>query len=124
MEKTIKISEVSASNELSKSCSKEGELVIPGAILDCSWGWGMTNVNFYEVIKRTEKFVTLQKIGKIKFSSPEAGGWYGYCTADSSINIGKPFRKKIDKNGHVKFHDIRSYASYWNGSPLSFNDLD
>ena len=35
--------------------------VTVGTIFSESWGWEQTNVNFYEVVSRTEKMVTIRE---------------------------------------------------------------
>lgn len=83
-------------------------------ILYCSWGYEQTNIDFYIIIERKGQFVTLQEISQDKsYSNYDQGT----CTADPSIKIGEPFRKKISKYGHIKLNTY-SVCSLWDGKPM------
>lgn len=91
-----------------------------GKILQSSWGYEQTNVDFYKIVKRTAKSVLLQEIGKIK---TESGNMSGEAVPDISIEIGKPFRRKLLIHGdsilgcHFEYGTIRA----WEGRPAYYS---
>jgi len=89
-----------------------------GDILDSTWGYEQTNVDFYEVVDATEKTVILQKIG----SKEERRKEWGHYDAmpDTKQKVGKPFRRKADGT----WVSINSYAGArkWKGKPVDGTD--
>jgi hypothetical protein len=85
-------------------------------ILECSWGYDQTNVDFYEVINATKSFVTVQKIGTKE--TAEVGFMTTYATPDTSIRK-EIIRRKIKNYGSGEFVQPEYYssASIWDGSP-------
>jgi len=84
-----------------------------GDILVSSWGYDQTNIDYYQVIERTAKMATIQKICKEFLDS-------GYPSEDKVIPlkdsfVGKPKKKKIGTYGIT----ISSFetASLWDGKP-------
>lgn len=84
-----------------------------GDILVSSWGYDQTNIDYYQVIERTAKMATIQKICKEFLDS-------GYPSEDKVIPlkdafVGKPKKKKIGTYGIT----LSSYetASLWDGKP-------
>ena len=84
-----------------------------GDILVSSWGYDQTNIDYYQVIERTAKMATIQKICKEFLDA-------GYPSEDKVIPlkdafVGKPKKKKIGTYGIT----ISSFetASLWDGKP-------
>ena len=84
-----------------------------GDILISSWGYDQTNVDYYQVIERTAKMATIQKIGKEYLDS-------GYPSEEKVMPVkdafvGKPKKKKVGTYGI----NLNSYAtaSLWDGKP-------
>ena len=84
-----------------------------GDILVSSWGYDQTNIDYYQVIERTAKMATIQKIGKECLDS-------GYPSEEKVMPakdafVGKPKKKKVGTYGIT----ISSYetASLWDGKP-------
>lgn len=86
-----------------------------GDILDSLWGYEQTNVDFYQVIAKTAKTITIQKIRQNR----EDTGWLqGICTprpndfAKDSI----PLTRHVSSN----YINLESYsgASLWDGKPV------
>ncbi len=95
----------------------------PGMILECSWGWEQTNVDFFEVMARTDdgSFVTLKQLqsdlvqdgpnGPMSGHRTPRAGWY----ADAKV-----IRRKVKKAGDgTLFVGISKYqlAYAWDGRP-------
>lgn len=85
-------------------------------ILECSWGYDQTNVDFYKVLKVKNGWATVQAIG----TSEESDG--GFMTGMATPNLsktGRTFRRKIHNWGNGDAIGISSYssASIWDGKP-------
>ncbi len=86
-----------------------------GDILYSNWGYDQTNIDFYQVLKRTAKQVTLRRLenrvvrGKGKPTE--------YVTPVANSFTGKPLRRKLNEyRGEViiRIHNY-SYAHPWDG---------
>lgn len=97
----------------------------PGTILECSWGYDQTNIDWYQVVKRTVSAkgtvtVTLQPMT----SDKQATDQYmdrGQCVPGHVIEGAKTFRRKVHVwNGEERGVSINSYswAGRWNGQPV------
>jgi hypothetical protein len=102
---------------------------LEGKILVDSWGYSMTIVDYYKVVKDTGKTLQVQEIGtKIL----DGGGMCGTCVLDENIvRDEKLYRvyKRIDSNGNgylVSSLDksSRHYLDIWDGQPNNYNKLD
>ncbi|GAC1503641.1 MAG: hypothetical protein NVS1B10_08770 [Candidatus Saccharimonadales bacterium] len=85
-------------------------------ILECSWGYEQTNVDFYEVIKVTKNFITVQRIG----TSEEATNGFMTSLATPNRVIRKEIiRRKVHNYGAGEFikPEYYSSASVWDGTP-------
>jgi len=97
-----------------------------GDVLVSKWGYDQTNVDFYLVLKRTNKMVTLQQIGSKPAAQKPAG--MPFMTArvipDQSKTEGKPFSRKVqatywrNDSDNEEYAAIQSYAHayVWNGA--------
>lgn len=76
------------------------------------WGCEQTNVTFYEVIKRTEKTITLLEVRSIDIKTGDMSH-RSYPSATPAYNA-VPRRYKIQEDGSVR---IRSFerARIWDG---------
>lgn len=92
----------------------------PGAILECSWGYDQTNVDYYVVIKRTTSpkgTVTLTLASLATGPSVETGFMAGRCEPGTRVSE-KTFRRKLHSwDGVEKGVSINSYswAGLWDG---------
>lgn len=69
-----------------------------GQILSCSWGYSMTIVNFFVVIRRTEKTVWIQPIGRSVKNDNGMGN--GTAMPDMELNATGPVQRfKIQTGG-------------------------
>ncbi len=98
------------------------EDLTPGLILECTWGWSMTIVDFYRVVGRWGKaHVTLEKLGK---KIVKGDGMVGECVPDTEKvvdHITNVFYSK--KYGALKLSD-HQILSIWNGRPCYHNHMD
>jgi hypothetical protein len=84
-----------------------------GDILVSSWGYGQTNIDYYEVIKVTASTISIRELECD--ITPN-----GFMCGDSAPRLGQyrsdEIKTKRPKNGCVR---ISSYASacLWNGQP-------
>jgi|TARA_R110002020_G_scaffold417866_1_gene627120 hypothetical protein len=84
-----------------------------GDVLVSSWGYDQTNIDFYQIVKKTKSMVTIQKIGKeyldTKFASEEL------VKPVKNAFIGKEIKKKVGAYGV----SLNTYAdaSLWDGQP-------
>ena len=77
--------------------------VTVGTIFSESWGWEQTNVNFYEVVSRTEKMVTIREIGQ-KTVKEEPVADKGKFISDETC------RKKIKGGGKHIYLEMTSFS--------------
>jgi hypothetical protein len=99
------------------------QIYVPGAILEYSWGYDQTNIDYYKVLKRTGQFVTVVEVGKVKTQSPQ-NFMVGTCVPQPDNVIGKPFRRKVHVHQGVETGiSIESYGwcKLWDGEPSSWS---
>ena len=83
--------------------------VTVGTIFSESWGWEQTNVNFYEVVSRTEKMVTIREIGQKTVKEETAMS--SYVVADKGNFISDEIcRKKIKGGGKHIYLEMTSFS--------------
>ena len=96
-------------------------------IMYFTWGYDMTNVDFYEVITETPKTALVEKIGAIETTT---GYLCGTSVPDVEKRTGKTFRVcKRSFNGEEYYasrFDFGSvkYPRLWGGQPVGFNHCD
>lgn len=64
-----------------------------GDVFACSWGYDQTNVDFYQVVKRSPKTVTLREIEKTQ--TGETGFMSGEVRPVLNAFIGDPLRRNL-----------------------------
>lgn len=93
----------------------------------CSWGLTMTIVDFYGVIKETEKQIVLRKL---ESKCVEDCGFYAgkvVPTNEPYEYMGEPEDVRcVKKDGGVYDRKSGFYKSYkkWDGKPVYFNKCD
>lgn len=98
----------------------------PGAILEFSWGYDQTNIDYFMVTKRTTSpkgVVTLTLIPVGYAAREETGFLSGRCTPGEPKWDAKPIRRKLHAwDGNERGVAIRSYGwcSLWDGKPSSW----
>ena len=85
-----------------------------GDILNSSWGYDQTNVDFYEVVGVTDKSVRLEKIGNRTIDDQGAGGLS--VVPDTAHRSGNVMLKRVSEGGWVRLSSF-SGASKWSGRP-------
>jgi hypothetical protein len=95
----------------------ESQKIEQGSILKSSWGYDQTNIDFFEVVKVSNGWATIQKIGSSYFE--DAGFLSETVMPAIDYKIGKPFRRKIHAFSSGDYVGITSYSggSVWNGKP-------
>lgn len=93
-----------------------------GAILEYSWGYDQTNIDFFVIVKRTESpKATWLTLLPIKYGTNTETAWLqGNCTPGEVVTTAKPIRRKLHKwDGQEHGVAIRSYGwcSLWDGKP-------
>ena len=84
-----------------------------GDILDSSWGYDQTNIDFFEVIGVTAKSVVIREVAKkiVKSQPPQ-----DYVVPRPGRFIGKKMTKRVGPGGYVRIESYQS-ASKWDGKP-------
>lgn len=94
-----------------------------GDILACSFGYSMTLVQFYRVVKLVgNQSVRLEELSSNLESNDN--GWSGYKVPDlngSTEPLDSTYR--VQRGTTVKISDSQ-YAHKWDGKPMYYNSLD
>lgn len=85
-----------------------------GDVLNTSWGYEQTNVEFYQIIEKKGMTVTLQELGHSL--AKDNGNMSEDVIPNFHNKIGEPFKKRVSSGGYVKINSS-AYASQWNGRP-------
>lgn len=94
-------------------------------ILVSSYGYNCTLVDFYKVVKATEKSIWIQELGW-KFTEDDGYGQAGKVVpVEIENNQNKIIvkRQPSDDSSYVKV-DYYKYGSLWNGQPVYYNSYD
>lgn len=79
-----------------------------GDVLVSRWGYDQTNVDFYEVVQASGKFVTVREIAQEReYDSDMTGA----CVPVPGRYIGEPVRKKVSDGNVIKMESWGRYAS-------------
>lgn len=107
-----------------------------GVVMYHSWGWEQTNIDFYEVVKRTKATVWFKPLSKINTYNPQ-NSMIGKCVPDMSSFIAPtehtmfgawdgetPFKKRLSVNkdtGGVRGVSPESgWMRNWDGTEKSW----
>ena len=87
-----------------------------GSIIYGQGGYNQTNVNYYKIAKRTEKTLTIQKIGnKVVDGDPMR---VYHTIPDENVIDGEPFKVWLDKYGMAAIRKGSAEWLYdWDGEP-------
>lgn len=87
-----------------------------GDILTSSWGYDQTNVWYFQVVKTTNKQVTLRRIGSEMVESLTFDSWKSRPVKDKFIGD-ETYTRKVGNTGEKTYVRIESYmyAYPWNG---------
>lgn len=96
-----------------------------GDIFVSSWGYDQTNIDFYQVIARTKKMVTVRMIRSERVGTPHSMGAYVMPRRDCFLDsdhpydeyLGKPLTRKLLYYDKPFFKaDSCRYAYLWDGT--------
>ena len=98
-----------------------------GDVMVCSWGYSMSLVDFYKVVKVTSKSAFLLKMGNRTVEQDNYAGHSrvvpsGICTTDKPL-MRRIQHSKYDGELYCKITDYQ-YARKWDGQSKYFNDMD
>jgi hypothetical protein len=91
-----------------------------------SWGYDQTNINFYQVIKKTEKTILLREVEK-EATAKKDDFMCGQCSPiENSFKNDKTFRvnfKNAVGDSLLNKNDCssKSYLDRWDGKPKYFS---
>lgn len=90
-----------------------------GTIWCCSWGYDQTNIDFYEVVKRTPKTVVIRKIESVTVDRSKGSDKVVPCPGHFD---GDPMRRRVLDGWHpsaplIRISEGRTIASLWDGKP-------
>lgn len=91
-------------------------------ILEATFGYDCTLVNFYRVLRVTKTQVYLTEI-ESEIVDHDGYGQAGHVRPVITKVIGDPFRRKIQDSGYVKIQDYM-WAKKWDGKPVHFDSYD
>jgi len=102
-----------AARLLRREQAKKPHTLNIGDVLNTSWGYDQTNVDFYEVVAVSGVMVTLREIAA---TLTETGFMCGETIPKPGHFVGEPIRRRASATNHVRIHTSAS-ASPWNGRP-------
>ncbi len=102
-----------AASQRAASRKAAGRGVEVGDVLQCSWGYDQTNIDYYEVTALVGK--TMVEIRPIAQQVQETGFMSGRCIPVPGKYVGEPMRK-VAKDGAVR---ITSYSSAYKIKPMN-----
>lgn len=92
----------------------------PGDILYNSWGWEQTNIDFYQVVKSSDKTVTIRPIGQNQ--TYNAHSMTGTCVPIKDSFIGEPSRRAICMSQGKQFVTAEyGVMNLWDGKPKEYS---
>jgi len=100
-----------ARQTLRREAAKKPHTLKVGDVLNTSWGWEQTNVEFYEIVAVSGSMVTLHEIAA---HTTETGFMCGQTKPCPGRFIGEPFRRHANACNRVKIHSSAN-ASPWDG---------
>jgi len=106
-----------AARLLRRQAAKQPHTLKVGDVLNTSWGYDQTNVDFYEVVAVSGVMVTLREIAA---TVTETGFMCGETVPEPGQFVGEPIRRRASSTNHVRIHASAS-ASPWNGRPHSIS---
>lgn len=89
-----------------------------------SWGYEQTNINFFKVIKLTDKTVWFRELNQNKNHNHHYMS--GTCTPSNSFKNDKIFSVRMHRAEGDELYNrnddsLKSYLSRWNGQPCCYS---
>ncbi len=101
-------------NRKKKSGVKASDFWAVGDVVEYSWGYDQTNVDFFQVVRVLKKSVEIAEIGQK--CDDHGGPSGGHCAPVRYKNLGKPFKKMVTASGYLSFdHGI---GTKWDGKQV------
>lgn len=101
--------------------SKADHSLKVGDILDGSWGYDQTNVDFYQVVEvKSPKTVVIREIASQTVEWNDHA-WSGQCMPVKDKFTGDPMVKRPSGDNHIKMTSYL-WISPWDGEPKYFSD--
>ena len=120
----IQVADICAKRDEEEKATEEPKMdaVEVGDIFSSSWGYDQTNVTFYQVVKVTKKFATIQKINSV---TTEKGFMCGTSVPVQPVQlVGETLRRKINdyfahayNSGPSLKVESYAFAYRWDGTP-------
>lgn len=99
-----------------------------GEIVEHSWGYDQTNIDFWQIVRRTAKFVTLRRIASKQVETPEAAWMTGRSIPDidNFMENVAPIRRSVIVSAGRGEIGVGSpngcgWADLWNGKPANWS---
>jgi len=97
---------------LRRQAARKPHTLKVGDVLNTSWGYEQTNVDFYEIVAVSGSMVTLRQIAA---SLTENGDMCGMTVPQPGKFIGEPLRRRANAYNRVNIHSCAS-AGLWDGN--------
>lgn len=84
-----------------------------------AWGYEQTNVEFYKIVRRTAKTVTIQQV-EVETEAGDLHHLTYRATPTETAKEGRePFRRTISRRGDREYVRMPyGFAEKWNGQPV------
>jgi hypothetical protein len=92
-----------------------------GDILESTWGYDQTNVDFYEVVEvKSKKSVIIREITSSTIEPTKGFSDYNHCTPCPGQYCGEPMLKRVASGDAIRICKVTS-ASPWDGKPAYYS---
>lgn len=106
-------------NQEFKELSKQANKLEVGMIVYASWGWEQTNIDWYKVVKRTDKRIHLQTLKEVRVAS---GDMSGKTLPSEEIDETCPIIVAVANAAYMKIcaNGYNKYLHVWDGRAKNF----
>ncbi len=124
IKKQIEAHEKRNADKMLRAAARKGspediEKITPGTIFHYSWGYEQTNCDYFQVIERKGRYITLRKIGsEHDHECGNSMAEYRKPVPDAFLENAKPMRKLVQFSGGKPYIKINSFGwcNVWDGS--------
>ena len=92
---------------------------VEGMIIQHTWGYGQTNQDFYEIVKRTKKTVLIREL-KVDYKINKGEFMVGMCTPKLGEYVDELVPKRMRvfwRDGEERLHPQFGWMKIWDGEP-------
>lgn len=91
-----------------------------GTVMVCTWGYDQTNVDFYEVVRRTAAMVVLRRLYSMDAPDTWSRPMMRYVIPSEGTAYGPEVKCRLPENGTDAYCKVGycEYAHVWNGKPI------